>query len=465
MSTILIKNISYLVVEPDFLLQYKGNEPINPNILRNKSIFIRDNIIEKIGELNEITNKADQEIDASGKIVLPGFINTHHHMVQTLFRGSRLLKQKSMKEWLQNMCRLSCKLDYEAAYISAMTAMAELILSGCTTTADQLYVYPKNNRGDHQNDLFDATINAARDIGIRFHPCRGSISPPSEDKGDWADELIQSNEEIISESKRVVEKFHDNSKYSMCRVSLGPCTPYTATPELYKETIKLARELNIQCHTHIAETQWEVDYCKNKYGLSSVEYMRSLGWLGPDVWFAHAIFLADAELEMLKNTNTGVSHCPIANMPKKQVAKVKQMLDKGINVSIGVDGSAGNDSSDMLFELRIARTLQGMNLESAYLSAETALKLGTINGARVLGREDALGSLVPGKAADIIMYDLNKIGFAGCIDPINALFYCSSYYVDTSIINGKVIVKNGVLVTQDLQKIINIQNDIAKRLV
>jgi 8-oxoguanine deaminase len=362
-------------------------------------------------------------------------------------------------DWLRSLYPIWAELTSEAVYVSALVGLAELILSGCTTTTDHLYLFP--------NDVsLDDEIRAARELGIRFHPCRGSMSLGRSQGGLPPDRVVQSEDEILADCQRVIEAYHDPEPYAMCRIVLAPCSPFSVTPELMRESAALARRHGLYLHTHVAETLDEEGFCLEKVGCRPVEYMEKLGWVGLDVSYAHAIYLNQEEIELLAETGTGVAHCPSSNMRLGSgIAPIREMLDAGVKVGLAVDGSASNDSSHTLAEARMAMLLQRVKKGAGALSAQEALEMATLGGAAVLGRDD-IGSLEAGKAADFIAIDLNRLGYAGALhDPLAALIFCAPVNVDWSVINGRVVVDGGRLMGFDLREIVARHNRISRQMV
>jgi 8-oxoguanine deaminase len=404
--------------------------------------------------------EADRVIDASGMVVLPGLINTHHHLYQTLTRALPAVQNAELFAWLRYLYPVWAELSAEAVYHSALVGLAELILSGCTTTGDHLYLVPKDSRHDNE-------ISAARELGVRFHPSRGSMSLGQSKGGLPPDSVVQSEEEIIADTERLVAAYHDPQPYSMLRIVVAPCSPFSVTGESMKESAAWARERGLTMHTHVAETLDEERFCIEKFGCRPVEYMRRLDWVGPDVWYAHAVYLDREEIELLAGTGTGVAHCPSSNMRLGSgIAPIREMLDCGVKVSLGVDGSASNDSSHMFAEARMAMLLQRVTKGGAALSAEEALEMATLGGAKVLGRAD-LGSLEPGKAADLIGVELGRLEYAGaaCHDPPGALVMCTPPQVSLSVINGRIVVEGGRIADFDLERAVARQNELAVEMV
>jgi cytosine/adenosine deaminase-related metal-dependent hydrolase len=422
-------------------------------------LLVRDNIIEMVGPSSELPQEADRVIDASGMVVLPGLVNTHHHLYQTLTRALPAVQDVELFDWLVTLYPIWAELTAEAIYVSAQIGLAELILSGCTTTNDHLYIYP--------NDVtLDAEIRAAQELGIRFHPCRGSMSLGKAKGGLPPDRVVQSEEEIMADCRRVVDTYHDPNPYSMCRIVIAPCSPFSVTEELMRQSAVWARQRGLTLHTHVAETLDEEEFCLRKVGLRPMEYMQELGWVGEDVWYAHAIYLNEEEIDLLAETGTGVAHCPNSNMRLGSgIAPIREMLDKGVKLSLAVDGSASNDSSHMLTEARMAMLLQRVQKGAGALSAQEALEMATLGGAAVLGRDD-IGSLSPGKAADFIAINLDRLEYAGAgHDPLGALLFCHPVNVDLSVINGQVVVEKGYIVGFDLERAIARQNEISQEML
>jgi len=448
MSTLLLKHATLLITMDE-----------KRRRIGQGGLLVRDNIIEMVGPSSELPQEADRVIDASGMVVLPGLVNTHHHLYQTLTRALPAVQDVELFDWLVALYPIWAELTAEAVYVSAQIGLAELILSGCTTANDHLYIYP--------NDVtLDAEIRAAQELGIRFHPCRGSMSLGKSKGGLPPDRVVQSEEEIMADCQRVVDTYHDPDPYSMCRIVIAPCSPFSVTEELMRQSAVWARQQGLTLHTHVAETLDEEEFCLRKVGLRPVEYMQELGWVGEDVWYAHAIYLNEEEIDLLAETGTGVAHCPNSNMRLGSgIAPIREMLDKGVKVSLAVDGSASNDSSHMLTEARMAMLLQRVQKGAGALSAQEALEMATLGGAAVLGRDD-IGSLSPGKAADFIAINLDRLEYAGAgHDPLGALLFCRPVNVDLSVINGQVLVEKGHIVGFDLERAIARQNEISQEML
>jgi cytosine/adenosine deaminase-related metal-dependent hydrolase len=446
MSTLLVKNAELLLTMDPPAGRIAGG-----------GVFVRDNVIEQVGPGEGLPPDADRIFDASGMLVLPGLINTHHHLYQTLTRALPGAQDVELFAWLTRLYPVWGEMDDGAVYASALIGMSELVLSGCTTTTDHLYIYPNDSS-------LDATIRAAQEIGIRFHPTRGSMSLGRSKGGLPPDNLVEVEADILEDCRRVVERYHDPKPYSMLRVGLAPCSPFSVTENLMRETADLARSFErVSLHTHVAETLDEERFCLEQFGARPAEYMRRLGWVGPDVWWAHAIHLNDEEIQMLAETGTGVAHCPTSNMRLGSgIAKIREMLDAGVRVGIAVDGSASNDGNDVLLETRMALLLQRVGKGGAAFAVQEALGLATVGSAAVIGRED-LGTLAPGKAADMIGYRLDRLEFAGGAvhDPVAVLLLCTAKGVDLSVINGRIVIEDGRLLGFDLPGAIAVHNSIA----
>lgn len=456
MPTLLLKNADVLVT-----MDAPRRE------IRDGALFVRDNVIEQVGATNELTQTlrlrsgqaADRVIDARGMIVLPGLVNTHHHLYQTLTRALPAAQDADLFHWLRTLYPIWAELTPDAVYTSALVGLAELVLTGCTTAADHLYLFPNGSKLDDE-------IRAAREIGVRFHPTRGSMSLGESQGGLPPDRVCDSEDAILRDSRRVIETFHDPKPYSMCRVSLAPCSPFSVTQDLMRESARLARAHKVHLHTHLAETRDEEDFCLQKFGKRPVDYAEDLEWMGDDVWFAHSVWVNDAEIARYAKFGVGIAHCPSSNMRLASgMAPIVKMLRAGVKVGLGVDGSASNDSSHMLAESRQAMLLQRVGGDPKALTARQALELGTLGGARVLGRDD-IGALEVGKAADFIAVKLHRLDFAGALhDPVAALVFCTPTRVDVSVINGRVVVENGELTTVELATVIERHNRMAQEMV
>jgi 8-oxoguanine deaminase len=423
------------------------------------ALFIRGRYIEQVGTSAELPASADRVIDLSDHVVLPGLVNTHHHLFQSLTRALPKAQNAKLFTWLRTLYPLWARLTGEAIYVSAKLAMCELLLSGCTTINDHLYLYPNGA-------AIDDEIRAAQELGVRFHPCRGSMSVGESQGGLPPDTLVEDEETILRDSRRAIETYHQPERYGICRVSLAPCAPFNVSEKLMRASAEMARAYGVRLHTHVAETRDEERYCLERVGMRPVEYMRTLDWTGPDVWYAHAVHLNPQEIDLMAETGTGVAHCPTSNMRLGSgIAPIREYLDAGVTVGLAVDGSASNDSGHMLAEARQAMLLQRVAKGADALSAREALEMATLGGAAVLGRDD-IGRLAPGMAADLIAFRLDRVDLAGAqADPLAALLFCAPGKVDLSIIDGRVIVEDGDLLDVDLAALIAQHNAISRALI
>ena len=431
-------------------------------ILSDAYVYIEGARISAIGS-GPPPMVADQTIDGSGHILIPGLINTHHHLFQTLTRNIPRVQTAELFEWLVKLYEIWRELTAEGVYASAQVGMAELLASGCTTTTDHLYLFPRRQH----TQLIDEEIRAAADIGIRFQPCRGSMSRGKSQGGLPPDDVVQTEDEILDDSIRLLERYHDPAPLAMTRISLAPCSPFSVTDRLMRETARLARQWSVSCHTHLAETLDEEHYCLKEYGCRPMEYLERLGWLGPDIWLAHCVHLNDREVARLGETSTGVAHCPTSNLRLGSgIAPIRRMLDHRVPLGLGVDGSASNDSSHMLAETRMAMLVHRLDPRLRWVSAQEALWMATRGGARALGRDD-IGQISPGKAADLVMIDLGKMAYAGAqSDPLAAIVYnLSSSCVDLAMVNGRIVFRNGRCLRIDEREAAAIANRIADEML
>ena len=399
-----------------------------------------------------------QVLDMRGRVVMPGLVNTHHHMYQSLTRAVPAAQDAELFSWLTNLYMLWSHLTPEMIHVSTQTAMAELMLSGCTTTSDHLYLYPNGAR-------LDDSIAAAQQMGMRFHAARGSMSLGRSKGGLPPDAVVEEEEAILRDSLRLIQQYHDSARHSMLRVVLAPCSPFSVTRELMRESAVLARAHGVSLHTHLAENDTDVAFSREKFGLTPAQYAESLGWVGPDVWHAHCVKLDAEGIALFARTGTGVAHCPCSNMRLASgIAPVRTMRDAGVPVGLGVDGSASNDGAHMLGEARQALLLQRVGHGPAAMGAREALEIATLGGARVLGRDD-IGALAPGMSADFVAFDMAGVGYAGAgHDPVAALVFCTPTDVSTSVINGRVVVRDGLLLTADLPRVLTRHRELARTL-
>lgn len=451
--TLLIKNALLLATMDDARRE-----------IADGGVFVRGNRIEQVGPSSELPIEADTVIDASGHVVIPGMVNTHHHMYQTLTRAVPGAQDCDLFNWLKRLYPIWARMTPEMIHVSTQTAMAELLLSGCTTSADHLYMYPNGCR-------LDDSIAAAAEIGMRFHASRGSMSVGESKGGLPPDSVVEDEAAIIKDSQRLIETWHDASDGAMLRIALAPCSPFSVSRELMRDSALLARRYGVGLHTHLAETPGDVAYSRERFGCTPAQYAEELGWIGSGTWHAHCVCLDDHGIDLFARTKTGVAHCPSSNMRLGSgIAPVKAMRARGVNVGLGVDGSASNDAGHMLLEARMAmlaaRVREDANgRDPAALTARQTLEIATLGGAAVLGRDD-IGQLAPGKCADLVAFDVRGIAYAGALhDPLAALFFAAPGQVALSVINGKVVVRDGHLNTLDLPLHAERHNHLARSLL
>ena len=462
MGTLLVRNTAILVTMDEARREIKDG-----------GLFVRDQVIEQVGTLETLPQTADTVLDLSDHVVLPGLVNTHHHLYQSLTRV--LAQDYDLFIWLKTLYPIWANLTDEAIYISTLTGLAELALSGCTTSSDHLYVFP--------NDCtLDSQIRAAGEIGVRFHAARGSMSLGESQGGLPPDRVTEDEAYILKDSRRLIEEYNDNRRHAMLRMVLAPCSPFSVTPDLMRESADLARAYGVRLHTHLAETLEEEEFCLQTFGQRPVAYAESLGWTGDDVWHAHCVHMSRPEIDLFGRTGTGVAHCPCSNMRLASgIAPLLAWRDAGVRVGLGVDGSASNDGGHLLAEARQAMLLQrvaperylsekpggrgGFGGKPDAMTARQALELATRGGAAVLGRDD-IGYLAPGMSADFFALNLNQLAFAGAgHDPVAAVLLCQPPNVDYSVINGRVVVADGQLTTIDLGPLLERHNQIAAQMV
>jgi 8-oxoguanine deaminase len=451
MSTLLVKNIHTLAT-----MDAARRE------IRNAALLVRDNIIEQVGTTSDLPQTADEILDLRGRyIVLPGLVNTHHHFYQTLTRAVPAAQNCDLFNWLQTLLPIWANLTPESVYISAQMAAAELMLSGCTTASDHLYIYPNGS-------TLDDEIRAIQAIGLRFHASRGSMSIGKNRGGLPPDAMVEKEADILKDSQRLIEQYHDNTRHGMLRITLAPCSPFSVSQDLMRESATLARSYpGIRLHTHLAENKSDLDYSIATFGMTPGEYVESVGWLGSDVWHAHCVLLDDRAIQQFGKTGTGVAHCPCSNMRLASgMAPIRKMLDFQVPVGLGVDGSASNDSSNLLNETRTAFLMARVReLDATAMTARDALELATLGGAKVLGRDD-IGYLAPGMSADFMAIDIDRPELAGAHhDPIAAIVFCQVNTVDYSFINGRKVVDRGRLTTIELETLVEKHNRMAHQLL
>lgn len=466
MTTLWLKNADVLVTVPD--------SPAEE--IKQGSLVVEDNQILWVGPTAEVDRWVgenrpdlaragfDKVVDAAGCVVLPGLVNCHHHLYQTLTRTIGTGFGKVLFDWLQFLYPIWAEMTPEAVYVSAKIGLSELVLSGCTTVADHLYLYPNGSQIDDE-------IRAAQEVGVRFHPTRGSMSLGESRGGLPPDRVCDTEPNIIKDCIRAIETFHDPKPLSMLRIGLAPCSPFSVTEQLMRESVDLARQYPlVNLHTHLAETKDEERFCLEKFGQRPLVYAESLNWYGEDVWFAHMVHPNESEIDWLARTHSGVCHCPSSNMILASgIAPVRQMVDKKVRVGLGVDGSASNDGNHMLGEARQAMLLQrvgwpGFEARADRFTAREALALATTGGARVLRRDD-IGMLVPGKAADFVAFRVDDLSHAGALaDPVAGLLTCAPIQAWLSVINGRVIVEDGQFLPFDLRPVIERHNQLSREM-
>lgn len=475
MSTLLIKNAACIATFDN--TQHQAGQSHGQE-LKNASLFIKDNFITAIGSAQDLPDTADEVINAQGHLVIPGMVNTHHHMYQSLTRAIPSVQDAELFSWLRGLYPIWSGLTPEMISVSTQVAMAELLLSGCTTSSDHLYIYPNGVQLDH-------SIEAASKIGMRFTASRGSMSLGQSKGGLPPDAVVEQENNILKDSQRLIETYHNAQHGSMIQIALAPCSPFSVSQDLMRESATMARHYGVRLHTHLAENDHDIAFSKFKFNCTPTQYAEQLGWLGEDVWHAHCVKLDDEGISLFAATRTGVAHCPCSNMRLASgIAPVRKMINAGVPVGLGVDGSASNDAAHMVNEARQAmllarvgkaleapqqnaqgQTFFGCDLGPSEMTARDAIALATRGGAKVLGRKD-IGHLAVGMCADIAMFDLNTLDFAGGAvhDPVGALMLCASSKAAYTIVNGKIVVKNGQLCTVDLNPLIQQHNQLAIQL-
>lgn len=476
MSTLLIHNATCIAT-------FDHADPAQGRELHNASLFVRDNRIEWTGlaaALPPALTEADETIDARGHLVMPGLVNTHHHMFQSLTRAIPAVQNAELFGWLRGLYPIWRGLTPEMVQVSTQVAMAELLMSGCTTTSDHLYIYPNGVR-------LEDSIEAAQRIGMRFVATRGSMSVGQSQGGLPPDAVVEREDTILKDSQRLIETWHNPHHGAMLQIALAPCSPFSVSTALMKESAALARSFKargVRLHTHLAENDHDVAYSLERFQRTPAQYAQDLGWLGDDVWHAHCVKLDDDGISLFAASRTGVAHCPCSNMRLASgIAPVRRLLNAGVPVGLGVDGSASNDGAHMVAEARqalllarVGRALQppevrggktffGCDLGPAEMTARDALYMATRGGAQVLGRND-VGHLAPGMCADLALFDLRTLGFAGGAvhDPLASLLLCASAQAAYTVVNGRVVVRGGQLTTVDLGPLVEKHNRLALQL-
>ena len=449
MSSILLKNCFYIFLSADEAPR------------RGEDILLREDRIAKIGA--GIEEAADRVIDCSTYVAVPGFVNTHHHFYQTLTRNLPAVQNAALFDWLVYLYEVWKHLDEEAVYYASMLAIGELLKTGCTTSTDQHYVYPRNVCAD----LIAAQFKAAANLGMRLCPSRGSMSLSKKDGGLPPDSVVQTEDEILADCERVIRQYHDDSALAMRKIILAPCSPFSVSKTLLTQTVQLARKHGVRLHTHLAETRDENEFCLEIYGYRPLRLMEECGFIGADVSYAHGIHFNDRELNQLADTGTHIAHCPTSNMRLGSgICRVKEMLHLGINVGLAVDGSASNDSSDMLGEIRNALLLQRVHYGAAAMSAVDVIKMGTENGARLLGFEK-VGKIREDWAADLALFNVGKLEYSGSLaDPLSAIIFSGyNHGTEYTIVNGKIVVEQGKLVGFDETDLMHKCNTLSEKLI
>jgi 8-oxoguanine deaminase len=443
--------------------------------LFNASLLLRDGRVARIFTENESVEAylqpgaVDEVIDARHHVVTPGLVNTHHHMVQSLTRAVPQVQNAELFSWLKGLYPIWAGLTPEMVRVSTQIAMAELLLSGCTTSSDHLYIYPNGVR-------LDDSIEAAHLIGMRFTATRGSMSVGESQGGLPPDRVVEDETFILKESQRLIETWHDASHGAMTQVALAPCSPFSVSQDLMREAAKLARAHKVRLHTHLAENDHDIAYTREKFNCTPAQYAQDLGWIGDDVWHAHCVKLDDEGAYLFAKTRTGIAHCPCSNMRLSSgILPLRKMLDAGVPIGLGVDGSASNDAAHLLNEARqamllarVGRALEPFGCDSgpSDMTPRDALKLATRGGAQVLGRAHDIGQIAVGYCADIAMFRTDTVAMAGGAvhDPVGALLLCSSANADYTIVNGRVVVRAGRIATVDMGPLIERHNALARQL-
>jgi cytosine/adenosine deaminase-related metal-dependent hydrolase len=404
------------------------------------------------------TFAAGRRIDAGGQLITPGLVNTHHHLYQWLTRGAA--QQSGLFDWLTALYPTWSRLDEESAYAAARAALAVLARSGCTTSVDHHYVFPRDG-----GDIFGAVIEAAKVVELRFEACRGSMDLGRSQGGLPPDFAVESIDAALAATAAAIDKYHDAAPDALLRVAVAPCSPFSVTPRLLAEAAQLARSSGVRLHTHGAETKAEEAYCRERFGRTPIEHLDDLGWLGPDVWLAHCVHLDDGDISRLAAAATGVAHCPSSNARLGAgTAPVPELLAAGVPVGLGVDGSASNESGELSTELRQALLTSRLRAGPDALTARQALRLGTMGGARLLGREREIGSIEVGKLADLAVWRLDGIAHAGIADPVAGLVLASAPPLSLLLVNGREVVRDGVVRTVDEAEVAGAARAAAARL-
>ena len=454
-KTLLLKNADVLCT----MSEPGKNESNIESEIKGGGLFARNGIIEAVGESSSLPQIADTIIDMKGHVVIPGMVNTHHHLFQNLTRAVPAAQNSELFSWLKTLYPIWSNIGPEHVYWSTALGLAELALSGCTTSSDHLYIYPNGAK-------LDDSLSAASDIGVRFHGTRGSMSIGESQGGLPPDNLTEKETFILSESQRLIETYNDSGRYAMQRVALAPCSPFSVSIDLMRESAAMARSYGVGLHTHLAENAEDIEYGLQQFGMRPGEYVEAVGWTGDDVWHAHCVQLNSEEINLFAKTGTGIAHCPCSNMRLASgIAPVRQMLDAGVKVGLRVDGSASNDSGNMINEARQTMLLQRVNSKASTMTAREALRVATIGGASVLNRDD-IGMLVPGYAADITAFKRDNVDFSGSDwDPVASLVFCGPSKANYTIINGKIVVSEGQLTSIPMEKLVHEHSKLSRDLI
>ncbi|WP_232508911.1 8-oxoguanine deaminase [Rhodococcus erythropolis] len=406
-------------------------------------VVISGNKIVDVGAGTPPEYPGAQVIDGSGCLITPGLVNTHHHLYQWITRG--LAADSTLFEWLTTLYPVWAGIDAEAVHVAATGGLTWLAKTGCTTTTDHHYVVPRD-----AGDVFEAEITAAAQVGLRFHPCRGSMDLGQSSGGLPPDHVVEKLDDILTGTQSVIDRWHDPNPGSMLQIAVAPCSPFSVTEALLRESATLARENGVRMHTHLAETLDEERFCREHFGCTPVEYMERVGWVGPDVWYAHAVHLDDAGIETMARTGTAAAHCPTSNARLGAgIARAADLVNGGVTVGLGVDGAASNEACSLIEESRHALLFARAKGGPQTMTVRKALELGTIGGARVLGREGEIGSIEVGKLADLAVWKLDTVAHAGITDPVAALVLGSTPPLKLLLVNGRIVVADGRVTTVD----------------
>ena len=447
MPTMLVKNADHLVTMDDGRREIAGG-----------GIYIENGVITAVGVSGDLPETADEVIDATNCVVTPGLINTHHHFYQNLTRAVPAAQDATLFGWLRTLYPIWARMGPEEIRISAQVALAEMALAGVTCAADHLYMFPGGARLDDE-------IEAAEGIGLRLHATRGAMSIGESDGGLPPDTLVEKEDAILTDTLRVIQTHHNPNPGAMIRIGVAPCSPFSVSRELMRDAAVLARDQKVMLHTHLAENDDDIAYSLEKFGCRPGDYVADLGWTGNDVWHAHCVKLDTVEIDLFARSGTGVAHCPCSNMRLGSgVAPIRAMRDAGVKVGLGVDGSASNDSSDLMTEARQALLLQRVANGGDALSARDALEIATLGGAQVLGRDD-LGALDVGKRADFVIYRTDIIALSGAWDPVAGLIFCGPVRAEHTVVEGRFIVRDGQLATMELPVLLERHKTLAEKLI